>query len=172
MWDGQLRKKLEVVWCPTLTLVRLNISDASAKHVTSLICSELRTRPCKCSTNIFIYFILKCLLGHHQCSYYFSISSGILYVKSPSTNRLFLFFLNMLKCIVTLLHQKLEEELHNTWQELSGLQSHSSSLAAQLSSKEREVAVKETQLSQLRWALPMKALPRHLSARFPAPITS
>ncbi|CAK6958571.1 centlein [Scomber scombrus] len=44
----------------------------------------------------------------------------------------------------------LEEELHNAWQELSRLQSHSGSLAAQLSTKEREVATKEGQLNQLR----------------------
>eukprot|EP00064_Thunnus_orientalis_P016716 superscaffoldBa00003376_g16787 len=43
----------------------------------------------------------------------------------------------------------LEEELHNAWQELSRLQSHSSSLAGQLSTKEKEVASKESQLSQL-----------------------
>ncbi|KAM9363716.1 centlein [Symphorus nematophorus] len=46
--------------------------------------------------------------------------------------------------------KELEVELHNAWQELSTLQSHSSSLAAQLSSKEREMAAKEAQLSQLR----------------------
>ncbi|XP_056228861.1 centlein [Seriola aureovittata] len=44
----------------------------------------------------------------------------------------------------------LEEELHNAWQELSRLQSYSSSLAGQLSSKEGEVAAKEGQLVQLR----------------------
>ncbi|XP_044203045.1 centlein isoform X1 [Thunnus albacares] len=43
----------------------------------------------------------------------------------------------------------LEEELHNAWQEMSRLQSHSSSLAGQLSTKEKEVASKESQLSQL-----------------------
>ncbi|XP_038569147.1 centlein isoform X2 [Micropterus salmoides] len=46
--------------------------------------------------------------------------------------------------------KELEAELHNTWQELCRLQSHSVSLEAQLSSKEGEVAAKETQLSQLR----------------------
>ncbi|KAF3852534.1 hypothetical protein F7725_005889 [Dissostichus mawsoni] len=46
--------------------------------------------------------------------------------------------------------KKLEEQLHNAWQELSSSQSHSSSLTAQLSSKEREVAAKEGQLNQLR----------------------
>uniref|UniRef100_A0A4W6CBW3 Centlein, centrosomal protein n=1 Tax=Lates calcarifer TaxID=8187 RepID=A0A4W6CBW3_LATCA len=46
--------------------------------------------------------------------------------------------------------KELEEELHNTWQELSSLQSYSSSLEGQLSSKEREVATKEGQLNQLR----------------------
>ncbi|XP_034086132.1 centlein isoform X2 [Gymnodraco acuticeps] len=45
---------------------------------------------------------------------------------------------------------KLEEQLHNAWQELSSSQSHSSSLTAQLSSKEKEVAAKEGQLNQLR----------------------
>ncbi|KAM8878460.1 centlein [Spinachia spinachia] len=44
----------------------------------------------------------------------------------------------------------LEAELHNAWQELSSLQSHSSSLTARLSSKEREAAAKEGQLGQLR----------------------
>ncbi|XP_060950310.1 centlein [Limanda limanda] len=46
--------------------------------------------------------------------------------------------------------KELEEELHNTWKELSSLQSHGSSQADQISSKEREVAAKEEQLSQLR----------------------
>ncbi|XP_026159496.1 centlein isoform X2 [Mastacembelus armatus] len=46
--------------------------------------------------------------------------------------------------------KELEEELHNAWQELSSLQSHSRSLAMQLSSKESEVAAKEGQLNQLR----------------------
>ncbi|XP_070780876.1 centlein [Enoplosus armatus] len=46
--------------------------------------------------------------------------------------------------------KELEAELHNAWQELSSLQSCSSSQAAQLSSKEREVEAKERQLSQLR----------------------
>ncbi|XP_035515304.1 centlein [Morone saxatilis] len=46
--------------------------------------------------------------------------------------------------------KELEEELYKAWQELSTVQSHSSSLAVQLSSKEREVAAKEGQLSQLR----------------------
>ncbi|XP_037619857.1 centlein [Sebastes umbrosus] len=46
--------------------------------------------------------------------------------------------------------KELEEELHHAWQELSRLQSHSSSLSAQLSSTEREVAAKEGQLNQLR----------------------
>lgn len=55
-----------------------------------------------------------------------------------------------IKCVVTLLHQELEEELHNSWQQLSSLQSHSSSLADQLSSKEREMAAKEAQVNHLR----------------------
>uniref|UniRef100_A0AAV2LIZ2 Uncharacterized protein n=1 Tax=Knipowitschia caucasica TaxID=637954 RepID=A0AAV2LIZ2_KNICA len=46
--------------------------------------------------------------------------------------------------------QELEAELHRTWQELSSLQSHSSSLAAQLSAKDRKLMTKEGQLSQLR----------------------
>uniref|UniRef100_A0AAQ4RM01 Centlein n=1 Tax=Gasterosteus aculeatus aculeatus TaxID=481459 RepID=A0AAQ4RM01_GASAC len=46
--------------------------------------------------------------------------------------------------------KELEAELHNAWLELSSLQSHSSSLTARLSSKEREAAAKEGQLSQLR----------------------
>uniref|UniRef100_A0AAQ4Q7E7 Centlein n=1 Tax=Gasterosteus aculeatus aculeatus TaxID=481459 RepID=A0AAQ4Q7E7_GASAC len=46
--------------------------------------------------------------------------------------------------------RELEAELHNAWLELSSLQSHSSSLTARLSSKEREAAAKEGQLSQLR----------------------
>ncbi|XP_029360134.1 centlein isoform X2 [Echeneis naucrates] len=46
--------------------------------------------------------------------------------------------------------KELEEELHNAWQELSHLQSYSSSLAGQLSSKEGEVLVKDEQLSKLR----------------------
>ncbi|KAM7394381.1 hypothetical protein PAMP_021188 [Pampus punctatissimus] len=44
----------------------------------------------------------------------------------------------------------LQEELHNVWQELSRLQSSSSSLAARLSTTEMEVATKEGQLNQLR----------------------
>lgn len=58
-----------------------------------------------------------------------------------------------------LLYQELEEELHKAWQELSRLQSYSSSLANQLSSKEGEVAAKEGQLSQLRWAHQLKYHP-------------
>ncbi|XP_040043101.2 centlein [Gasterosteus aculeatus] len=46
--------------------------------------------------------------------------------------------------------KELEAELHNAWLELSSLQSHGSSLTARLSSKEREAAAKEGQLSQLR----------------------
>lgn len=46
--------------------------------------------------------------------------------------------------------KELEVELHRTWQELSTLQSHSSSLTAQLSAKEREVMTKDGQLNQLR----------------------
>ncbi|KAM3624285.1 uncharacterized protein V6R79_021527 [Siganus canaliculatus] len=46
--------------------------------------------------------------------------------------------------------KELEGELHKAWQELSTVQSHNSSLAAQLSSKEKELAEKETQLRQLR----------------------
>lgn len=81
-------------------------------------------------------------------------------VKSLSNFRLLLnFSLKCFKCVVTLPHQDLEAQLHNAWQELSTLQSRSSSLAAELSSKEREVAEKEEQLSQVRWALPTKALP-------------
>ncbi|XP_028259891.1 centlein [Parambassis ranga] len=44
----------------------------------------------------------------------------------------------------------LEEKLHNTWQELSALQSHNISLAAQLSSKDKEQAIKEELLERLR----------------------
>lgn len=54
-----------------------------------------------------------------------------------------------IECIITLLHQELEEELHNARQQLSSSQSHSSSLADQLSSREKEVAAKETQLTHL-----------------------
>ncbi|XP_031718880.1 centlein [Anarrhichthys ocellatus] len=46
--------------------------------------------------------------------------------------------------------KELEAELHNACQELSSSQSHSSSLTARLSSKEREEAAKEGQLNQLR----------------------
>ncbi|XP_019956912.2 centlein isoform X1 [Paralichthys olivaceus] len=46
--------------------------------------------------------------------------------------------------------KELEVELHNTWKELSSFQSHGTSLADQVSTKEREVAVKEEQLIQLR----------------------
>ncbi|KAK9540506.1 hypothetical protein VZT92_002954 [Zoarces viviparus] len=46
--------------------------------------------------------------------------------------------------------KELEAELHNAWQELSSSQTHSSSLTARLSSKEREEAAKEGQLNQLR----------------------
>lgn len=63
------------------------------------------------------------------------------------------------------LYQELEEELHNTWQELSSLQSYSSSLEGQLSSKEREVATKEGQLNQLRWA-ELKNWPVYFSVCF------
>ncbi|XP_041839801.1 centlein isoform X2 [Melanotaenia boesemani] len=44
----------------------------------------------------------------------------------------------------------LEEELHSACQDLSTLQRHSNNLAAQLSSKEREIATKEEQLDRLR----------------------
>lgn len=60
-----------------------------------------------------------------------------------------LFSCMSIKCTITLLHQELEEELHNALQQLSSSQSHSSSLADQLSSREKEVAAKETQLTQL-----------------------
>lgn len=53
-------------------------------------------------------------------------------------------------CFV-LLHQQLEEELHNSWQQLSGLQSHCSDLEEQLSSKEKEAAATEAQLIQLQY---------------------
>uniref|UniRef100_A0A3Q3EM51 Centlein, centrosomal protein n=1 Tax=Kryptolebias marmoratus TaxID=37003 RepID=A0A3Q3EM51_KRYMA len=43
----------------------------------------------------------------------------------------------------------LEEKLHSAWQELSKFQGHCNSLAAQLSSKEKEVATKEEQLERL-----------------------
>ncbi|KAJ0033671.1 hypothetical protein NQD34_000778, partial [Periophthalmus magnuspinnatus] len=46
--------------------------------------------------------------------------------------------------------KELEAELHRTWQELSTLQSHSGSLAAQLSAKDRELMTKEAQLTQIR----------------------
>lgn len=69
------------------------------------------------------------------------------------------FFWKCFKFVIILLYQDLKEELHNAWQELSRLQSHSSSLAAQLSTKEREVATKEGQLNQLRWALLTEILP-------------
>ncbi|KAK2817158.1 hypothetical protein Q5P01_025349 [Channa striata] len=49
--------------------------------------------------------------------------------------------------------KELEEDLHNAKQVLSSLQSHGNSLAAQLSSKDMEVAAKEGQLSQLRGEL-------------------
>lgn len=48
-------------------------------------------------------------------------------------------------------HQQLEAELHNSRQQLSSLQSHCSDLEDQISSKEREAAVKDAQLSQLRY---------------------
>ncbi|KAM4585230.1 centlein [Odontesthes bonariensis] len=51
---------------------------------------------------------------------------------------------------LTRLKQDLEGELHNTCGELSTLQKHSNSLAAQLSSKAREAATKEEQLDGLR----------------------
>lgn len=50
---------------------------------------------------------------------------------------------------VSLLHQALEEKLHSAWQELSKFQGHSNSLAAQLSTKEKELATKQQQLDQL-----------------------
>ncbi|TNM85857.1 hypothetical protein fugu_008128 [Takifugu bimaculatus] len=46
--------------------------------------------------------------------------------------------------------KQLEEELHNSWQQLSGLQSHCSDLEDQLSSKEKEAAATEAQLIQLQ----------------------
>lgn len=46
--------------------------------------------------------------------------------------------------------KELEAELHKAWQELSSVQSHSSSLAAQLSAKDQLLMTKEGQLTQLR----------------------
>lgn len=77
-----------------------------------------------------------------------------------------LFFWKCFKFSDALLYQELEEELHNARQELCSLQSYSSSLAGQLSSKEREVAATEGQLSQLRWAPPTEALPRIFQCLF------
>lgn len=54
-----------------------------------------------------------------------------------------------IKRIINVLHQELEEELHNARQQLSSSQSHSSSLADRLSSREKEVAAKDAQLAQL-----------------------
>lgn len=61
-----------------------------------------------------------------------------------------LFYRMCLKCFV-LLHQQLEAELHNSWQQLSSLQSHCSDLEDQLSSKEKEAAAKDAQLGQLQY---------------------
>lgn len=61
-----------------------------------------------------------------------------------------LFYRMCLKCFF-LLHQQLEAELHNSWQQLSSLQSHCSDLEDQLSSKEKEAAAKDAQLSQLQY---------------------
>lgn len=58
--------------------------------------------------------------------------------------------LYFIKCVVALLHQQLEEELHKSWQQLSSWQSRSSSLEDQLSSKEKDAAEKDAELSQLR----------------------
>ena len=102
-----------------------------------------------CVYSIYIYIYIAPLRSSSVFLLFFIVFRHTI-CKEPLNLLTVPFFLNMFKCVVTLLPQKLEEELHNTWQELSSLQSHSSSLAAQLSSKEREVAVKETQLSQLR----------------------
>lgn len=53
-----------------------------------------------------------------------------------------------LKCFV-LLHQQLEAELHESWEQLSSLQSHCIALEDQLSIKEKEAAAKDGQLRQL-----------------------
>lgn len=53
-----------------------------------------------------------------------------------------------LKCF-GLLHQQLEAELHESWEQLSSLQSHCIALEDQLSIKEKEAAAKDGQLRQL-----------------------
>lgn len=59
-----------------------------------------------------------------------------------------LFYWMCLKCFV-LLHQQLEAELHESWEQLSSLQSHCIALEDQLSFKEKEAAAKDGQLRQL-----------------------
>lgn len=71
--------------------------------------------------------------------------------SSAMINDCNLFYWMCLSCFI-LLHQQLEAELHNSWQQLSSMQSHCSDLEDQLSSKEKEAAAKDAQLSQLRYS--------------------